>query len=279
MAFVGLCRKIPISPCRQKRLQEIVVNQYSRELTPKLTRERNVGLNLEDLRRNASDIIKGLVVIPEFEVDSCPLAEPLIIFGKPVLAGWRADFQHKDIAAKLGLVRSLKVEFDGETQYEKRFAPGVWGFAMTPLKISSADWVDQTTVNYANDGSQQFTLRVNEKTYADLFDKESGTISNGALSNVSSETAVKLLQEGCVGFVIDGQKSRSDEIWAVIAASGFAGAIPKDRRDQFLSALAKHIAPDYKLLRFFADTNPAGAIIDVAPEQAANPNCLYWPIA
>lgn len=245
----------PVSPCRLLGLQKSVIS--NRELT---TRIQN--LSFQRIVNPGTNKIKGLF----FSAPSnCSYGQGATLFSV------QTDY-HIDIAKRAGLsISEGDVGIgDGsipETGMRDLQDKGIMGFILNPVVIEESPSVTKDDVSMVEiDKGQEITLRVSSTNGRLLLaDQE---IKTENLREIGPETASILNSNHAIyGF-----------LWAVQASSGLTGRMPFYVVDRFLASLARHVAPDFEILKFIIrDRQLDKSTLLVGEEEATHPSCLRWP--
>jgi hypothetical protein len=283
MKFVGKCRDIEnrVPDCRHIQVQRSIASNLQRTTT-RLSESKMPGFNLGDLRRNNIDIIKGLLVLADVSKAGCVEAQPLIVFGKPIICGQKADYQHMDIASSLGLTERVAVPQQRANligaAFEKRLLPGVYGFSISPIQFSSETAIAQSQVEFPLSGDRICRVKVAESKVPGMVNGLNGEVDLNKLRRIEEKTAQRFWEQNVYAFLFRANQERDKEVWAVYASSGAGGNIPNDGMSIFLDALARHVAPEFMVFQFLA---VGGTFVRnrvaVSWARAKRPNCLEWP--
>jgi|GEM_PF-2730366 len=280
--FVGGCRHLKYEPrCRHVRVQKKIASRMG-TTTTRLSESKMPGLSLPDLKSHI-DMIKGLFVLPDLRFFPCLDAEPLIVFGKPFVGGQKSDFQHMDLAARLGLTRRRVLSekeqiIQGSLYGEREFERGVWGFSLSPVLFSRRSGPGGTAIEFPLGNEQTCRIFIDDQRDPGLIDPETGAVDLDRVRNIEEPTAKRLWQHHVFAFLFRSAPQRDKEVWAVSASSGAAGPIPPEVLHLFLITLTRHVAPEFRVFQFnsFAG-NYFRKRMRVSWQLAKFPNCLYWP--
>ena len=296
MSSTGACRFRTDRPiCRHLKIQRAIAGKPD-EMTTRLS-EKVSGLSITDL---GGGLIKGLFVLPVTRVptdqqkkeqpleerfySSCQRGFPLVVFGIPTPHGDGGDFQHIDLARKLGLTREKLLpereqKFTGEIFGSEEPQPGVWGFVLHKLRFDGNSNANKTSIEREAESGYKSTIVLTAETFSELVDPQTGEVNLVKMTDIWSSTAKMLSTVNLYAFLFRAAREKDTEVWGVYAESGATGGIPEIAVTSFLMTLALHVAPDFKVFQFITDGKFffSRGIITPTWREARFPNCLQWP--
>ncbi|MBU0671852.1 MAG: hypothetical protein KJ732_02360 [Candidatus Margulisbacteria bacterium] len=236
-------------------------------------------LNIDLLMNPATSLIKGLW----FQKKDCPEGQGLTVFRQVMFSLGKADLQHKDIAEDVGLT----VGYDSDSFSDSGYQAGictlaeknVWGFVMLPIIFENNVLSSSTNLQSDHDRGG-YVL--------DVSDKHVGLIAEGGLvgldqngvENIGEQTARRFWREKIYAFMY----SREDAfgmVWGIKTVAGLTGPVPYVLVNEFLSDLARFVAPHFTILKFMPVPNSSSGMlkerINIKDEEAREPSCLRWP--
>ncbi len=271
----------PNSGCRLIGLRDHVVDHTD------LLTTRPSKLTIRQLA-SPSSVIKGLYYPP-----GCSQGQGVVAFSRRISDGIINEKSHTDIANDLGLLVRTGTASIGDGSGVKTGArnlmdPDIKGFILHPINVE----VSQKTALLIPTMAEFGIMTVEDTNLQTLL-----------------FTQVEFMAKRDIIAIMYVNSPHMSGMWAVAPKSGLTGMILFHERDAFLKTLARHVSPDFTILRFFERDiktfrrrfygqfdNMGGTSVDelaeqkvsdgsvvlqepivVTPEEVQHPSCLRWP--
>ena len=263
------CRAGKITGCRLLATQKRIAQTRDR-LTTRVSK-MNVYL-LSDPRTAG---IKGFY-IPPIE---CAEGQGVVALGRVQLNMGVVEIQHNRLAGRLGFSVVSDTDFLSDSADPignfRLAEPDIWGFILLPIIFPSepsCKFEQSRVINnlpgYSVDVSSQYVGLV----------KENGMAGLDKVKELQPRTAEKFWAEKIYGFMYSAT-DHIGTVWAVKTMAGLTGPIPYREVGKFLNVLARHVSPDFTILKFLRNVD--GSLdkeeVNVARNESVYPSCLRWP--